>query len=461
MNELIKQARKLIRDISSAYLVFNIYASNHPQTKNAMDQLCEEFKDIFKETAEISFGIKGEEVFFGKEVFFDLTHQLKEFIKKLKEKNIEYIKFRRNLSKEEIADFLEFLSRKNKDKKDFEQKKFEHIELGKFAEELRRTGFEVKEDFKKELPILNHLYEGYINKSRYFLEAIINQRELSPSSLLELASQILDISTQHRKLLLVLTSIKKHDDYTFVHCLNVATLTMFQAKNLGLAEDRIIQLGVAAFLHDLGKVAIKRIILEKREKLTDDELEGIRNHVILGSKLLLKSAHFNKLSFIVNYQHHLGFDLQGYPKAKFLKSQNLASRLIAISDVYDALRSRRSYKESMPLEMIYEIMQRESGRLFDPYLLDFFFKNLGVWPVGTLVRLYSQEVGMVVENNSQEIFRPKVEIFFDEQGRKLDKSFVVDLTEKDQRGNFKRSILRHLSPLGEDQKFIIELFGDI
>jgi len=166
------------------------------------------------------------------------------------------------------------------------------------------------------------------------------------------------------------------------------------------------------------------------------------------------------LAFIVSFEHHLGVDLRGYPKVRFLKRQNLASKIVAVSDIYDALRSRRVYKDVMPLERVYTIMNKEKARLLDPYLVDLFFRNLGVWPPGTLVRLDTQEVALVREVNLQDLFRPKVEVFYDSKGKRLEKSFIVDLTEKDEKGDFFRRILREMNPWGEGERFVSELLGE-
>lgn len=467
MNELSLQVKELIKDISSTFLTVNLYTAQHPQAKNSIKMINVKLKEIFKTQNEISFGIAGEELFFQKHVFFDLTEQLKDFIRKLKERNIEYIKFENGLTKEELEEFFSFLSTQvssiSSDKQKIVlEKKFTHIEIGRFSE---AQGYKVYQfgdkDLNKELKVLNNIYDNCADKSKNLLESMIKGEKIDYNSVMELANRILDLSDQHRNLLFILMGIKKHDDFTFVHCLNVAILAMFQAKNLGLPQEKIVQLGSAGFLHDIGKIAVKKLILEKKDRFTKNELEDVRNHVILGSKLLLQSAHFSKLAFITSFQHHLGFNLKGYPKVRFLKKQNLASKLITISDVYDALRSRRSYKESIPLEKAYEVMMKNSGKLFDPQLLELFFKYMGIWPAGTLVRLDSGEAALVVENNPNDITRPKVEVFFDANGERFPRSFIIDLTEKDEAGNFRKRILRHLNPYGEGQKFISELFGNI
>lgn len=467
MEKFSLRIKNLIKTLSSTLQMVGIYTIQHPRARTAVDELYEEFVNIFERVDELHFGVVGDEIFSGSQIYFDLTSQVKDFINVLKEKELEFIRFKKGLTSQEIADFLAELSvRKKEDSPDFSEtllkdKRFTHIQVGKFGQKVEESEVIKDESLKRKLFHIHSSYQRHLNSISSILEQGIDANQLDRSSLVTTATHLLNLSIHHQNALSILSGVKKHDDYTFVHCVNTAILTMFQARILGLADKDIVELGVAAFLHDIGKIAIKRTLIDKKGKLSDEEFSTIKNHTIYGTKILLKSPGAEKLSLIVNFQHHIGFNLGGYPKTKFLKKQNLASKLISISDVYDALRSRRSYRESMSLERVYEIMKKEEGRLFDPHLLQLFFRNLGVWPVGTLVMLDTQEVGLVKNNNPQDIFRPKVEIYFDRQGNKMDESFIADLTEKDENGDFKRKILRHLYSGGEGKKYISELFGEI
>ena len=467
MPDLNSQIKELIRDFSSSLLMVGIYTIQHPRAKSALDNLYGQFLNIFKDTDELHLGVVGDEIFSGSNIFFDLTSQVKDFINVLKEKNLEFIRFKKGLSIEELCNFLEELSkRKKEDCQDFSETitkdaRFVHIRTGRFGQKAEDVLPIKDENLKNKILQIHSLYQKQLDEVSSIMTKDILSQEADYSSLLTVATQLFNLSVHHQNSLFILSGLKKHDDYTFVHCVNTAILTMFQARILGLADADIVKLGIAAFLHDIGKIAIRRVLLDKKDTLTDAEFREIKNHIILGSKLLLKSPRTEKLFLIVNFQHHIGFNLKGYPKTKFLRRQNLASRLVSISDVYDALRSRRSYREGLSLEGLYDIMKKEKGRLFDPYLLELFFKNLGVWPVGTLVMLDTKEVGLVVKNNPEDIFRPEVEIFFNEQGNKLKESFKVDLTQKNGKEEFTRRIRRHLNPSGEGQKYVTELFGEI
>ena len=457
--------KDLLKELMSSLQMISIYDVQHPISQNALQQLYNNFSSVLDKIEEVSFGVAEDELFCGKEVFFDLRSQVKDFVQVLKEKDIHYIRFRRGLLQQELIDFLSLLSIRKKDKiqdavaEIFQEDRFFHIQVGRFGQVLADAKDEKKQERKKDLLYFSSLYEDFLDKGTSIFEKGLQLREVDYDSILSMVSTMVDTVTSPRNLLYMILNVKKYDDYTFVHCMNVAVLTMFQARSLRLPRETTVKLAIAGFLHDIGKVVIKKTILDKKEKLTDEEFKKIKNHVIFGANILLKNPTIDKLPLVVNYQHHMGYNMNGYPRAHFLQKQNLASQIVSISDVYDALRTRRSYRGDIPLERVYEIMSKESGRLFDPYLLELFFKNIGIWPVGTLVRLDTQEVGVVSENNPQDILRPKVDVYYDPQGRKLKDVVTVDLTEKDENDGFKRRILRHLSASGEGIKFIREIFG--
>lgn len=459
--------KDLIKALSSTLQMVAIYTNQHPRAKTAIEKLYAGFSGIFTTLEEVHIGVVGSELFSGTQIFFELTTQVKDFILVLQEKQIEFIRFKRGLSQDELSNFVTKLSVRNKEgDADFvetfiNQAQFSHIQIGKFGQEVQSSPAVQESSFKKELPEVNMLYQQQLSNVTSALEKGADDLQLDYSVFLSTAVQLFRLSMQHQHALFILSGVKKHDDYTFVHCVNTSLLTMFQARILGIPEKDVVKLGVAGFLHDIGKIAIKRALLDKKGKLSQGEFLQIKNHAVFGAKILLRGSAAERIPLIVAFGHHLGCSLQGYPKTRFLQNQHLASQLVSLSDVYDALRSRRSYRGSMSLERVYEIMKKEEGRLFDPFLLDLFFKHLGVWPVGTLVMLDSQEIALVKMNNPRDIFRPQVEIFFDAQGNKLDEGVVIDMTEKDSQGNFKRRIQRHLSAEGEGRKFVVTLFGEI
>jgi HD-GYP domain-containing protein (c-di-GMP phosphodiesterase class II) len=256
---------------------------------------------------------------------------------------------------------------------------------------------------------------------------------------------------QNENLLLSLSTIRDYDDYTCTHCVNVAILSMCLGKRVGFNKLQVMTLGLSALFHDLGKVDVPIDLIRKTSKFTPEEYEVVKKHPLYSVLRILKinSEHTLKSKLLVSpYEHHLGIDLSGYPFADYRTTPlSLSGRIVAITDHYDALTSSRSYRP-IPIspEQALDIMLQISGTELDPLLLKVFINMIGIYPVGTLLLLDSNEVGMVSETPSAaEDGRPMCVILdFDESG--LKQREVVNLSEKNPKGRFKRNILRCFHP---------------
>ncbi|MEN6312203.1 MAG: HD domain-containing phosphohydrolase, partial [Acidobacteriota bacterium] len=201
----------------------------------------------------------------------------------------------------------------------------------------------------------------------------------------------------------------------------------------------------AALYHDVGKLYVSQKVIQKKKALSEKEFGQIRNHPLLGAKILegYKDS-LGILPMVVAYEHHLRYDLTGYPKGAYPRKPHLASLMIAICDVYDALALRRSYKKDYPPDKIHEVMMLDKGKTFDPVLLDKFFQFTGVWPVGTLVSLDDGRTGVVRQVHEQDIFRPAVQII-----APANEGEMIDLLERNDVG-----IQAALNPHKEGKPFL-------
>jgi hypothetical protein len=172
----------------------------------------------------------------------------------------------------------------------------------------------------------------------------------------------------------LLASLKSVHEYTFTHVTNVCILTMSLAESLGFKGENLHQMGVASLLHDVGKLFIPEEILNKPGKLSQDERAIIETHTVKGARYLMGLEGIPKLAVISALEHHLKYDGTGYPSIKGGWTPNIASQIICVADVFDAMRSKRSYQDSMPLTKIEEILRNGSGKAFNPQLIDHFMK---------------------------------------------------------------------------------------
>ena len=220
--------------------------------------------------------------------------------------------------------------------------------------------------------------------------------------------------------------LKNKDEYTYMHCVAVCALMINLARTLELNEVQVKELGLAGLLHDLGKMAVPDPVLNKPGKLTDEEFAVVRQHAQRGYDLLVENPDAPAIAAEVVLHHHEKYDGTGYPHGLKGEEINLYARMGAICDVYDAITSNRPYKDGWaPAESIARMLEWEGH--FDPKLLDAFIRSIGIYPVGTLVRLRSNRLGLVVAENKREPTHPKVKAFYSIYERMMTKAELVTI----------------------------------
>lgn len=173
--------------------------------------------------------------------------------------------------------------------------------------------------------------------------------------------------------LLPLAPLKNYDEYTFVHSVNVSLLTLAQARALGIADEPLHDVGLAALLHDFGKLKVPLEVLNKPGKLEGAEWELMMGHAELGARELSRLDGIRPLSIVVAYEHHMRFDGEpSYPLPRSPRRPGLASQLTSISDVYDAICTTRPYSKARPRTVALEVLRQRSGAFHDPLLVDNF-----------------------------------------------------------------------------------------
>jgi HD-GYP domain-containing protein (c-di-GMP phosphodiesterase class II) len=260
---------------------------------------------------------------------------------------------------------------------------------------------------------------------------------------------LVDVVFEDEQFLIGMTSIKDYDDYTYNHCVNVAILSIAIGQKIGFSRPDLILLGLVALLHDIGKASIPIEILNKPTSFNEEEWRIVERHPYLGALSILKLKGVDKssiLSAIVAFQHHMQFDLSGYPKMLELIEQDFYSKIVTVADQYDAMTSSRVYARFPHApDKALSIMMERSGREIDPVLYKFFVNMVGVYPIGSIVYLNTREMGLVYECNHLNAERPRVMIISDESGNKIEGP-VIDLTDRDQDGNYLWNIKKTLDP---------------
>lgn len=241
-----------------------------------------------------------------------------------------------------------------------------------------------------------------------------------------LVEEIANSTLRNPGALISLARLKTADDYTYMHSVAVCALMIALARKLGLDEQQTKDAGMAGLLHDLGKAMIPMAILNKPGKLSDEEFAIVKTHPEEGHKLLVDGHGISEVIKDVCLHHHEKVDGSGYPKRLNAETMSLFAKMGAVCDVYDAITSNRPYKAGWdPAESIKRMAEWKGH--FDPTVFQAFVKSLGIYPVGSFIRLESGKLGVVVEQGEQSLLKPKVKVFFSTKSQSYIKPESIDL----------------------------------
>jgi putative nucleotidyltransferase with HDIG domain len=278
------------------------------------------------------------------------------------------------------------------------------------------------DEFKRAQKIVNRGKEAVVSM---FQEARMG-KAIEAEAAAPLVEEISNSVLRNPGALISLARLKTADDYTFMHSVAVCALMIALARQLGLDEQQVREAGMAGLLHDLGKAMIPLEILNKPGKLTDAEFDLVKTHPEEGHKLLLEGNAVSEITKDVCLHHHEKVDGSGYPKGLNGETMSLYAKMGAVCDVYDAVTSNRPYKAGWdPAESIKRMAEWKGH--FDPAVFQAFVKSLGIYPIGSLVRLASGKLGVVVEQGEQSLLKPKVKVFFSTKSQAYIKPETIDL----------------------------------
>ncbi|MCR4409080.1 MAG: HD-GYP domain-containing protein [Candidatus Saccharicenans sp.] len=451
-----KQQKLAINFLIRFYIVFKIlrlYAENNELLQEQTDLLYQNLRELKEAAPEINFKIKRESIFFNQSrLKFSLANYpiFKFLLEEFRKREIGLLTIEPEVSREELLRAVNILGQKRTSTTPFEDIVNELVQQN--VERIRLEKLEASE----KLPSPER------SAARLFFLSILHLREVSErnkeneqirlNTTRRLIQSIFNHLVDNESFLLGLTTIKNHDEYTLNHSVNVSLLAVALGRRLGLSRAELVDLGLAAFFHDLGKIDTPLEILNKPGQLTDDERKIMELHPHQGAEKLVQLREFRRLpvsAIHVAMEHHIKEDLTGYPRLKIKSDVNLYSRIVKVCDFFDAITTKRVYrKKTFTRSEALSLMLENIGSEFNPVILKTFVQMMGIFPVGSLVLLNTGEVGLVVENNQEARFllRPRVKIIVDSQGQKVDGE-VVDLTEVDpQSRKFRRTIVKEINP---------------
>ena len=269
------------------------------------------------------------------------------------------------------------------------------------------------------------------SKSKEYINAVFADarlgRSIDPSEARDHANRVVDSVVKNENALVWLTQLKNRDEYTVQHSINVCVLAVLFGRHLGLGQQDLRELGFGALLHDIGKMRIPQHILNKVDKLTDDEMELMKQHPEFGYQILKNSPDVSESAIDIAHSHHERIDGSGYPRKLAGDSISLFSKLVSIVDVYDAITSDRVYHMGISPHEALNLMYGWAPRSFNGELLQEFIRCLGIYPIGSIVELDSGEVGVVMTVNRTRLMRPLLTLVLDREKKPLPSRKLLNL----------------------------------
>jgi HD-GYP domain-containing protein (c-di-GMP phosphodiesterase class II) len=286
-----------------------------------------------------------------------------------------------------------------------------------------------------------HTYSSCIDVYRQLHTAVMEHGQIQTRRLRRVTQAVVDQVLNDEFSMLALTTLKEFDDYLFNHSTNVAILSVALGQHLGLSKTLLGELCLAAFLHDIGKIEVSHDILTKPGPLDEHEWEQMRRHPVNAVHLLLSQQSLGRSTLhavISGFEHHLNYDMSGYPSVKRKTCMTVFGRIICVADRFDAVTTARSYREHTltPHEGVHYLMAG-SGTDFDPLVVKLFVDTVGLFPPGTLLGLDDGRVGVVrrppLLGTSAD--RPLVYVTAGP-----DKGALVDLADRDDQGHYRYEV---------------------
>jgi len=435
-------ADELLRRLAAALRSAQLYSSGHPIIGRNVQGLSAAIQLLHALEPSIVIGIIGSEVVVD-EMPIAAADALGGLPRRLQQVGVERVSIERGVTLDELAGFVEAMAKiepRAADGKPPEFPTFPHIRVGRITLEERVEGN------LADMAALRRMYNDAVKVANDIWESAKTENKPDATMAQTMIDGLAQAVAQNRTALLALTTLKNYDNYTFTHMVNVSILTMGQARGLGIDGPLLREFGLAALMHDIGKVRTPLEVLNKPDKLNDDEFAIMKRHTVDGAEILRATPDIPALAPVVAFEHHLRVDGSGYPAGVTRPSLNLGTMLCGIADVYDAMRSQRKYQQSFPSERVLEVLKRNDGKQFDQHLVRRFVQLIGIYPVGNLVRLDTGEVAVVVKVHAADPYRPQVRIVFDRRGQRQDLPYEINLWEVSAASGHPTAVVGPLDP---------------
>jgi HD-GYP domain-containing protein (c-di-GMP phosphodiesterase class II) len=454
----------LLRNLQAGVKSIGLYPPTHPTVTRFLSRILEDLEVILSEQESLVLGVVDQTLVALGIPFAGTEAIAMAFAERLQERGIGSLEFQRGCRPEDVSQCVQLLAMQPDTLKRLgsvdevlAQRGVQAIRLSHQVPTMGESEGDTGQDLvaapgadDQDLASEGHsltVYRDAVGSAKRILTEARLGKVPSLAAAQAAVSGLVDGVLRDQNLMLALTMIKSYDEYLFTHSVNVGVLCIAFGQSLGLDIEAIKELGLGAFLHDIGKVHWPEALYQKPRGLSDEEWAMVQRHPLDGAEIVEKMGNVSPTSMEVVLEHHLRYDRKGYPVVDSEKDQGFFGMIAQIADAYDAITTTRTYQNAFEPSKAVARLQSLTGTVFDPKLIEAFVRMVGIYPVGSVVRLSSGELALVVKANPEDSSRPIARQLFDRTGRRLAEELDVDLTERDPgTGQFRRTIVMAVDP---------------
>jgi putative nucleotidyltransferase with HDIG domain len=442
MSEISEEvAQRMATLLSGSIKGLALYPAGHPAVLTPLKDLVTMVGKTLGGQREIRLGVLDGVFFVDKQMFFAPSTSIEELAARLQDKEINGIIFSPGITLDALTLFVTLMGKNN-------------LKADGIAAEISAQGTtglslimdvdEDQEELRMEETCVRTHHEAQEAVAQMFREVEAG-RIPAGERIFAVVREMTSLAAKDSTALLALSMIKDYDNYTFTHSINVGVIAMAIASHMNYDLAELEAVGLAGFLHDVGKVRIEKSILNKPGKLTPVEFEEMKKHTESGTEIISKMKGISPKVAQTVLGHHIGFNRKGYPEWARDMDFSIMSQIVAAADCYDAITTVRVYQQPFnPREAIAHLKSLAGGYL-NGTIVDELAGMMGPYPVGTVVRLDNNEIAVVYRPNQKQSESPKVKIVMDRMGKRLDVPLRRKLVEED--GTIYAKIVAVVDPL--------------
>jgi putative nucleotidyltransferase with HDIG domain len=413
----VDEIRQVVQGLAAAVKGLRLYSLDHPATGKQIQALQDGLFNLLQHKKKIRIGLLEGTLFVEDHLLMQDFPAAEEIARMLDERQLTGIEFYTGLSANEIQALLSELYEGQKKGNEFsealQQRNVQRIKAISTEEDEEDSG-QPRKVYRKALKVVDQIFNdvrmGEIPSSAEALKVVKSMAQLT-------------LTEPHA--LFALSMLKDYDNYTFTHSVNVSVISLAVGRACNLTEEQLRTLGLGGLLHDLGKLKIDVNIITKPGRLTENEFEVIKQHPAFGAEIISEMEGVTQEVMDIVLYHHTRYDRNGYPFFDDTRNLSTLVDMTAIADSYDAMTTLRSYQRPYTPRSAINRLQEVSGSFLNPAYVTSFIESLGPYPVGSLVRLDSNEIGLVIKVDAKDPSLADIKVIFDAAGTILDEAPIL------------------------------------